>query len=240
MMALKLNASAVHSLQNLPLRHETQASVSSFKPYRTFRNAPRTFCSTNMTADQSDDPRKIRIGRIVDKAKSLWDSSPHPVKSFPWNKTLDNFIQLILDLVLAVVKYLSVPLFVITSISEMSYCAHERKLHLILFPLLVGVAVAGVLGDAALKSSPSLKRAEVPWHLLTIAIFFALFKLPGPYYPYWGRIFFPHLANGALWRTLWFLFLWYKKPLKTAKNNQPDAMVDNTKADGTNNGEVLA
>ena len=54
--------------------------------------------------------------------------------------------------------------------------------------------------------------AEVPWHLIAIAIFFTLIKLPGPYYPYWGRIFIPHFANGALLRTLWFMFLWYKRP----------------------------
>ncbi|KAK6143511.1 hypothetical protein DH2020_023859 [Rehmannia glutinosa] len=181
----------------------------------------------NMAADQSDDPRKLSIGHIVDKARSLWDRSPQPVKSFPWNKTLENFIQLILDLVLAVIKYLSLPLFAITSISEMSYCAHERKLYLIPFPFLVGVAVAGVLRDAALESSPFLKNAEVPWHLIAVLIFFALLKYPGPYYPYWGRIFIPHFANGALLRTLWFMFLWYQKPQKTSKNNQPSSVVDN-------------
>ncbi|KAI3448084.1 hypothetical protein Pfo_004749 [Paulownia fortunei] len=233
-MALKLNASAVYSLQNLPLCHRTQCCILSFKPSRLCQNTPKYFCSMNMAAaaDQSDDPRKLSIGHIVDKARSLWDSTPQPVKSFPWNKTLKNFIQLILDLVLAVIKYLSVPLFVITSISEMSYCAHERKLYLIPLPFLVGVAVAGVLRDAALESSPYLKYAEVPWHLIAVVIFFALLKFPGPYYPYWGRIFIPHFANGALWRTLWFMFLWYRRTQKTSENNQPDSMIDNPKADG--------
>ena len=56
--------------------------------------------------------------------------------------------------------------------------------------------------------------AEVPWHLIAMAIFFTLIKLPGPYYPYWGRIFIPHFANGGLWRTLWFAFLWNRRPQK--------------------------
>ncbi|GFP85457.1 hypothetical protein PHJA_000689400, partial [Phtheirospermum japonicum] len=214
-------------LQKLPLRHRTQCGILSCKPNQLFQNGPKTFCSMNMAANQSDDPRKISVGRLVDKARSLWDSSPQPVKSFPWNKTLDNFIQLILDLAVVVIKYLSVPLFIITSISEMSYCAHERKLYLILFPFLVGVAVAGVLRDAALVSSPYLKNAEVPWHLITVAVFFALLKFPGPYYPYWGRIFIPHFANGALWRTLWFMFLWY---FKASINNHPDSTVENPEA----------
>lgn len=117
-----------------------------------------------MAANQPGDPRKLSIGHILDKARSLWDSSPQPVKSFPWNKTLNHFIQLVVDLVLAVVRYLAIPVFSITSISEMSYCAHERKLYLIPLPFLVGVAVAGVLQNAALESSSYLKVILPPNH----------------------------------------------------------------------------
>lgn len=63
---------------------------------------------------------------------------------------------------------------------------------------------------------PFFQDLEVPWHLITIAIFFTLIKLPGPYYPYWGRIFIPHMANGGLFRTLWSLFLWFRRPRKTS------------------------
>ncbi|KAL3651793.1 hypothetical protein CASFOL_004795 [Castilleja foliolosa] len=227
MMSLKLNASAFYPLQNLQLHRRTRCGILSCKPKRSFQNGPKTYCSMNMAANQSDDPRKISVGRVVDKARSLWNSSPKPVKSFPWNKTLDNFIQVILDLTLAVIKYLSVPLFVVTSISEMSYCAHEKKLYLILFPFMVGVAVAGTLRDAALESSSYLKNAEVPWHLIAVAIFCAMLKFPGPYYPYWGRIFIPHFANGVLWRTLWFMFQWYRK---ASENNQPKSTIENPEA----------
>lgn len=111
----------------------------------------------NMAAGQSDEPGKLNFDKLImEKAKRLWDASPQPVKSFPWDKAFENFIQLILDLILAVIKYLSLPVFFISSISEMSYCAHERKLFLIPFPFLVGAAVAGVLRTAALESSPSL------------------------------------------------------------------------------------
>lgn len=102
------------------------------------------------------------MGHILDKAKSLWDSSPEPVKTFPWNKTLNYFVQLVVDLVLAVVRYLAIPVFAITSISEMSYCAHERKLYLIPLPFLLGVAVAGVLQNAALESSSYLEVLLLP------------------------------------------------------------------------------
>ncbi|GKV22730.1 hypothetical protein SLEP1_g32569 [Rubroshorea leprosula] len=142
----------------------------------------------------------------------MWDSSPEPVKKFPWNRALENFIQLIVDLTVAVVKYLSIPLLAVTSLGEMSYCAHVKKLAIVPVPLLIGFVVAGVLRNTVLELSFLLKDAEVPWHLILIAIFFTLIKLPGPYYPFWGRIFIPHLANGALWRTVWSMFLWYRRP----------------------------
>lgn len=64
-----------------------------------------------------------------------------------------------------------------------------------------------------------LQEAEVPWHLISIAIFFALIKFPGPYYPFWGRIFIPHFANGVLWRVAWSAFLWSRRPRKASEES---------------------
>ncbi|KAE9621403.1 hypothetical protein Lal_00032060 [Lupinus albus] len=169
-------------------------------------------CAMNMSAQESDDRRKLKLDQLIDKARNLWDSSPEPVKTFPWNKALDNFIQLTLDLILALIKYLSIPVFAVTSLSELSYCAHKKKLFLVPIPLLFGVAVAGILKETALEISPRLRDAEVPWHLIATAILFTLIKLPGPYYPSWGRIIIPHFANGVLLRTLWFAILWFRRP----------------------------
>nr|XP_027189549.1 uncharacterized protein LOC101514031 isoform X2 [Cicer arietinum] len=180
-------------------------------------------CAMNMSAaHQSDDDRKVQLDQLIDKAHKLWDSSPEPVKIFPWKRALGNFVQLVLDLTLAVVKYLSIPVFAVTSISELSYCAHERKLVLVPLPVLFGAAVAGILKETALELSPRQRDAEVPWHLIAIAIFFTLIKLPGPYYPYWGRILIPHFANGVLLRTLWFAVLWYRRP-KALKMSDSDS-----------------
>lgn len=110
-----------------------------------------------MSAGQSDDPGKTKLEHLLDPAMKLWDSTPPPVKSFPWSRAFDNFIQLILDLILAVVKYLSVPLLLVSSLSEMSYCAYQKKLILVPVPLLIGIAVAGVLRQTALDLSPRLK-----------------------------------------------------------------------------------
>lgn len=110
-----------------------------------------------MSAGQSDNPGKTKFERLLDMAMKLWESTPSPVKSFPWSRAFDNFILLILDLILAVVKYLSVPLLLVSSLSEMSYCAYQKKLFLVPVPLLIGVAVAGVLRQTAIELSPLLK-----------------------------------------------------------------------------------
>lgn len=214
-MALRIHSPCLQGFKgSLQYVKEQNCSVS-VKPFWLFQNTrPRISCAINMSANQSDDPGKLKLNHLMDKARKLWDNCPQSVKSFPWSSALENFVQLILDLILAVVKYLCVPLLAVTSLSEMSYCAHERKLFLVPVPLLIGIAVAGVLRDTAQDLSSVLKDAEVPWHLIAIAAFFTFLKLLGPYYPYWGRIFIPHFANGGLWRTLWFAFLWYRRPQK--------------------------
>lgn len=110
-----------------------------------------------MSAQESNDHGEIKFDHLLAKAQKVWDSSPQPVRNFPWNKALENFIQLILDLFLAVVKYLSVPVLAVSSLSELSYCAHEKKLFFVPVPVLIGFSVAGVLKETALDSSPRLK-----------------------------------------------------------------------------------
>lgn len=107
-----------------------------------------------------EQPKKLNFDNLLRRTKHVWDNSPQPVKEFPWNRAFGNFIQLVLDLAISVVKFLFVPILAVSSISEMSYCAHERKLALVPFPLVIGMVVAGVLQETALKISPRLKVVE--------------------------------------------------------------------------------
>lgn len=172
--------------------------------------------SIHMESDHSGDSKRLTFDTLLRKAKDVWNDSPQPVKDFPWNRAFENFVQLVLDLAISVVKLLFVPVLAVSSVSEMSYCAHERKLALVPFPLVIGVVVGGFLQGTALNISPRLKEAEVPWHLIAMMMLFTLIKLPGPYYPYWGRLFVPHFANGVLVRALWSMFFWYKKTRNTS------------------------
>ncbi|KAJ8441027.1 hypothetical protein Cgig2_027370 [Carnegiea gigantea] len=184
-----------------------------------FQNTrPRISCSISMSDGHSGDNGRLNLDHIKDKARRVWEDLPHPIKSFPWSRVQDNFIQFLFGIASTVIKYLSAPLLAVSALSEMSYCAHERKLFLVPVPLAVGFLVAGILKEAASELSPLIQAssgnndAEVPWHLIAIAGFFVLLKLPGPYYPYWGRMLMPHFANGALLSVFWMVYLWYRRP----------------------------
>ncbi|XP_042492557.1 uncharacterized protein LOC122072083 [Macadamia integrifolia] len=225
--AVRTTASPPQRLKWWPLQWRICPHMLNARPheYNQLQNTRSSVsCTINMTAGQSDGPKKMNLDQAIEKARKIWGSFPEPVRRFPWITALENFIQFNLDLVYAVAKYLSIPLLAVSTLSEMSYCAHERKMRLIPIPILAGIAVAGVLRDTALEISPSLKGAEYPWHLLAIAIFFTLLKLPGPYYPYWGRVLIPHFANGGLFSVLWFAFLWYRRSQgeETSQETSPD------------------
>lgn len=173
---------------------------------------PSISCMISMTDGQSGDHGRVNLDYVMDKARKFWNELPQPVKSFPWSNVLDNFIKFILNIVAAVIKYLSAPVLAVSSLSEMSYCAQERKLFLVPVPFLLGFAVAGIFKVTASELSPLVKDAEIPWHLIATAICFTLLKLPGPYYPYWGRVVIPHFANGGLVRVFWMMYLWYRRP----------------------------
>uniref|UniRef100_A0A7N0TDH2 Uncharacterized protein n=1 Tax=Kalanchoe fedtschenkoi TaxID=63787 RepID=A0A7N0TDH2_KALFE len=143
----------------------TSSAVWNGSKFLSLRNSgfrrvePRGLFVANVgaSAGMPDDDKKIAFAHFKEKVREIWERFPQPVKIFPWNRAADNFIQLIHDLVLAVVKYLSVPLLAVTSVSELSYCAHERKLFLTPVPLLIGVFLAGVFKETLLDLSPLLR-----------------------------------------------------------------------------------
>ncbi|XP_020095239.1 uncharacterized protein LOC109714908 isoform X3 [Ananas comosus] len=204
------NAPLYRNPLGISLSHFSQGpwSLSLRPPRRTLNGFP--ISRPNATSGESDGHERLVLGWI-ENARKVFDGLPQPVKSFPWMRFLGIFQNLAFGLALVVAKYLAIPLLAISSLSEMSYCAHERKMGFIPIPFLAGFVVAGVANHAAIDLSSDLKEADDPWHLVLIAAFFLLIKLPGPYYPYLGRLCIPHFANGGLWRTAWLAFMWYKR-----------------------------
>ncbi|XP_050261764.1 uncharacterized protein LOC126706390 isoform X3 [Quercus robur] len=178
-MALRIHSPPFQRFkQGSPQYVKEQNCSMSFRQFRAFQSTrPKVLCAINMSAGQSDDHGKFKLDHLLNKARKLWDNCPQSVKIFPWKKALGNFGQLILDLTLAVVKYLCVPLLAVSSLSEMSYCAHERKLFLVPVPLVIGITVAGVLRETALDISPHLKDhithigGEYLFHTLQMGVY---------------------------------------------------------------------
>lgn len=131
----------------------------TFKDSNEAKVSKRLFLcrAIHMESEHSGEPKKLSFDNLLRKSKDVWNNSPQPVKEFPWNRAFGNFVQLVLDLAISVVKFLFVPVLAVSSISEMSYCAHERKLALVPFPLVIGMIVSGILQETALKISPRLK-----------------------------------------------------------------------------------
>ncbi|XP_072952509.1 uncharacterized protein [Typha angustifolia] len=195
----------------IPFR-SPQAMPNGFNLYRRSRFVVPL--SVSATSGNSGSHEELNLEWMVGVRK-MFDSLPQPVKIFPWGRLLGIYQNFIFGLALFVAKYLCIPLLAISSLSEMSYCAHERKMGVIPIPFLLGFALAGIASNAAVDLSPELKEVENPWHLIMIAAFFLLLKLPGPYYPYWGRLCIPHFANGGLWRTAWLAFMWHRRRHET-------------------------
>lgn len=154
-ISLRVLFSLLQGVSGFVKKHGHCLGVQPFCASQKIR--PKISCAMNMSAHSSDDDRKLQLDWLVEKARKLWDNSPQPVKNFPWNTALGNFIQLVIDLTLVVVKYLYVPVFTVTSISELSYCARQSKLVLVPIPILLGAAFAGILKETALELSPRLR-----------------------------------------------------------------------------------
>ncbi|KAJ3706055.1 hypothetical protein LUZ61_009760 [Rhynchospora tenuis] len=148
---------------------------------------------------------------IVGYTRKVFDKLPQPIKTFPWSEALSIFQSLVLGLVSTVTKYIGLPLLAISSLSEMAYCSTEGKMGFVPVAFLFGFGLVAAFNNRRFKFFPSLKEEGKPWHLVAVASFFLLLKLLGPYCPYFLRLSVPHFANGGLWCTVWFMFMWYRE-----------------------------
>eukprot|EP01018_Ginkgo_biloba_P013886 Gb_31998 [translate_table: standard] len=216
-MSLRIGPSRLLQSQEHLVYFQVLSSISSSSLRVVSQNSTRLVSrAINMTSGQSGSPEEMRNVHF-ENVRSLWDRCPEPIRVFPWKKAYEKFVQRLFSLAVEVAKWLFIPILIVSSLSEMTYCGGQNKELLIPIGMLAGSALAGILKETAVELSEKLKEGSFPWHLVIIGAFFALVKFPGPYYPYWGRVFLPHFANGGLWITLWFAHIWYKKPSKATE-----------------------
>ncbi|KAI5074610.1 hypothetical protein GOP47_0010571 [Adiantum capillus-veneris] len=129
---------------------------------------------------------------------SFQDKTVDAVKSYPWDKLCWRFSQRLLDLMWIPMKWLAIPVFALSALSEFLYTLSAGKDILILVGILSGVLVATVIGNAFLDVMKELQQdGKASWPLIMLGLFFLLLKLPGPYYPSWAAAFVPHMANAG-------------------------------------------
>lgn len=139
------------------------------------------------------------------KTLNFPENSIAAVRTFPWEKVYGRFSQRVLSLVWITTKWLAIPVLVLSAVSELLYTLSAGKEIFIPLGLLIGVMLAKIVGNASLDILKELQDVRSAWPLVVLGMFFVLLKLPGPYYPSWAAVFFPHVANAGLVQTA-FLF----------------------------------
>lgn len=176
-------------------------------PYAT--NTPTKEPSSELQETENIDMENTPI--------KLLEVCPEPVRKFPWKKAACRVIQQLFQPILGVAKRLLIPILAVTFLMEASYCIAQNKELFIPIGMLAGCVFAEILKETAVELYQNFKEGGFPWHLLAMASFFSLIKVSGPYYPYWGRIFLPHFANGGLWQTIWLTRNWHKNESQTTE-----------------------
>lgn len=127
----------------------------------------------------------------------VWAKAPEPVKVFPWDKAGWLFVKRVQYHFWTVGKWLVIPVFAVSMLSELSYTLSKGKLFIIISGMIGGFAFAGILKETAIELNSEYETGETPWHLVQLGLLFAALKLIGPYLPGWGRVSVPHFANGG-------------------------------------------
>eukprot|EP01018_Ginkgo_biloba_P006602 Gb_30168 [translate_table: standard] len=219
-----------HAVGSLKIGHTHfqlfQEKVSHLQRLSLVSSSPRVISgnvkiyvprASSIPTGLSSGPQEIKSFHLESMTIKLWEMCPEPVRVFPWKKACEKVSQRLFNLLVDVAKRLFIPVMVITSLMEIFYSIAQNKELLIPISMLAGCAFAEFFKETATELSQNLKEGGFPWHLLIIGSVFALIKIPGPHYPYWGRIILPHFANGGLWQTIWLAKIWYKKPSKATE-----------------------
>lgn len=169
------------------------------------------------TKDLSSELQETENVDMDNTPIKLLEICPEPVRRFPWKKAVWRVIQRLFQPILGVAKQLLIPILAVTFLMDVYYSIAQNKEIFIPIGMLAGCVFAEILKETAVELFQNFKEGGFPWHLLAMALIFSLIKVSGPYYPYWGRIFLPHFANGGLWQTIWLTRNWHKNQSQTTE-----------------------
>ncbi|KAH7298929.1 hypothetical protein KP509_25G064900 [Ceratopteris richardii] len=154
---------------------------------RSLKRASCLVRGSLLKAENGSDDEQPKEHRITDLQLKVIDM----VKSYPWGKMCT--------------KWVAIPLFVLSTLSEIVYTLSVGKESCIPLGIVMGFMLSKVVGNACLDVMQELQDARITWPLVLLAFFFILLKLPGPYYPSWAAAFLPHVANAGLLKTVFLI-----------------------------------
>ncbi|KAH9294902.1 hypothetical protein KI387_038490, partial [Taxus chinensis] len=113
-------------------------------------------CALNISRGQSGGPEEIQ-NVYLEKVKNLLERGREPMKAFPWKQAYTHFLHRLFSLAFWVAKWLVIPVVIISSLSEITYCGLENKEVFIPFAMLTGSFLAGILKETAIELSKDLQ-----------------------------------------------------------------------------------
>eukprot|EP00252_Welwitschia_mirabilis_P004450 TRINITY_DN14795_c0_g1_i1.p1 TRINITY_DN14795_c0_g1~~TRINITY_DN14795_c0_g1_i1.p1 ORF type:complete len:239 (-),score=28.08 TRINITY_DN14795_c0_g1_i1:150-866(-) len=172
------------------------------------RSSKISATTTSLQAKQlSTDSQEYENNHVNDLQRSLKNVMPESMGKFPWKKA---FMKVTAVSIVGAAKFLLVTTLIVTFLNETSFCLMEDKDVFVPIGLFIGCVFAESIKNTALELFENLKDKNSPWYFLTVALASMLIKFLAPFYPYWGRLILPHIANGALWQTIWIIRNWHK------------------------------
>ncbi|KAH7372758.1 hypothetical protein KP509_17G019400 [Ceratopteris richardii] len=182
------------------LRTEYPIKIMQIHP-RSLKRASCLVRGSLLKAENGSDDEQPKEHRITDLQLKVIDM----VKSYPWGKMCWRFLHRAQDLAWIGTKWVEIPLFVLSTLSEIVYTLSVGKESCIPLGIVMGFMLSKVVGNACLDVMQELQDARITWPLVLLAFFFILLKLPSPYYPSWAAAFLPHVANAGLLKTVFLI-----------------------------------
>lgn len=174
-------------------------------------------CLTKVKMAEFSEPNKakMQVNVILER---LWKAVPESVKEFPWKKAEDQMIQRLLFAGKKAFTWSLIPLFIMSSLSDIIFSISKNTELLIPLGLFVGCLMTDFFKETAqeLFRDSQEQEKDLSLQLLGIACIFLLVKFISTYFAVTGHVFLLNVANGGLMQALW---LWKRSPEDSEKGN---------------------
>nr|XP_029123650.1 uncharacterized protein LOC105055887 isoform X1 [Elaeis guineensis] len=126
-------------------------------------------------AEHFGEPKNV-TDYLDDLVKSLWETSPRPLKEFPWKEAKYMILERLLFHGQKAFKWSIIVLLVVSSVSDVLLAISRNRELMIPIGLFIGVALTDFFREFLHEYFRSMKDESFK-HLVGIGLFFVLIKL---------------------------------------------------------------